>query len=286
VARLEAAREAREPLVLSGPALTRDVTRAARTGGLAALRAGWAAADLVVLDEAHRLRGQRRCQAEAATLVSDALSRGARVLILSRHAPHDVLRLDERLRSWFLGGMVVAAGEPDTADRAAVLSAVARTFDVPVTDGVVQALASRCPGTLADAVRTLDRAARAVRAPGAVLDLDRLDPRLAAPTPAELGLSAIVEAVSRETGVPAGRIGSAEKTRAVAAARHLCAYLATHSLGLPARQVCRSLGHASPSLAGYARRAVARRRAEDPAFDRLVHALQARLQGAQRDFAW
>jgi chromosomal replication initiator protein len=286
VARLEAAREAREPLVLSGPALTRDVTRAARTGGLAALRAGWAAADLVVLDEAHRLRGQRRCQAEAATLVSDALSRGARVLILSRHAPHDVLRLDERLRSWFLGGMVVAAGEPDTADRAAVLSAVARTFDVPVTDGVVQALASRCPGTLADAVRTLDRAARAVRAPGAVLDLDRLDPRLAAPTPAELGLAAIVEAVSRETGVPAGRIGSAEKTRAVAAARHLCAYLATHSLGLPARQVCRSLGHASPSLAGYARRAVARRRAEDPAFDRLVHALQARLQGAQRDFAW
>jgi chromosomal replication initiator protein len=286
LSRLEAAGDVREPLVLSGPALTRDVTRAARLGTLGALQAGWAGADLVVLDEAHRLRGQRRCQAEAGTLVSTALARGARVLILSRHAPRDVLRLDDRLRSWFLGGMVVAMGEPDTADRGAVLAAVARALDVEVADGVAQALAGRCPGTLTDAVRTLERAARAARQEHTLLDLARLDPRLAAPTPAELGLAAIVEAVSRRTGISPERIGSAEKTRAVAAARHLCAYLATHSLGLPVRQVCRSLGHVSPSLAGYARRAVARRRAEEPAFDRLVHELQAHLQGAQRDFAW
>jgi chromosomal replication initiator protein len=283
---LESAGEVREPLVLSGPALTRDVTRAARTGTLGTLQAGWASADLVVLDEAHRLRGQRRCQAEAGSLISAALSRGARVLILSRHAPREVMRLDDRLRSWFLGGMVVAMAEPDTADRAAVLTAVSNTLDVEVVDGVVPALAGRCPGTLTDAVRTLERAARAARQAGVALDLTQLDPRLAAPTPAELGLRAIVEAVSRQTGIAVERIGSPEKTRAVAAARHLCAYLATHSLGLPVRQVCRSLGHASPSLAGYARRAVARRRAEDPAFDQFVHELQARLQGAQRDFAW
>ncbi|MHC5210095.1 MAG: DnaA ATPase domain-containing protein [Planctomycetota bacterium] len=286
LARLEAGKQTREPLVLSGPALTRDVTRAARMGTLGTLQSGWATADLLVLDEAHRLRGQRRCQAEAGTLISAALSRGARVLILSRHAPRDILRLDDRLRSWFLGGMVVSMGEPDTADRGAVLAAVASALDVEVAEEVVQALAGRCPGTLADAVRTLERAARAARQAGKALDLDQLDPRLAAPTPAELGLAAIIEAVSRETGISAERIGSAEKTRAVAAARHLCAYLGTHSLGLPVRQVCRSLGHVSPSLAGYARRAVTRRRAEDPAFDELVHDLQARLQGAQRDFAW
>jgi chromosomal replication initiation ATPase DnaA len=157
---------------------------------------------------------------------------------------------------------------------------------VEIGEGVPQALAARCPGSLTDAVRVLERAARSARQAGTNLDLDQLDSRLALPTLAELGLRAIVEAVSRETGIAVERIGSPEKTRVVAAARHLCAYLATHSLGLPARQVCRSLGHASPSLAGYARRAVTRRRAEDPAFDQLVYDLQARLQGAQRDFAW
>ena len=99
-------------------------------------------------------------------------------------------------------------------------------------------------------------------------------------------MEAIVTAISASSGVARERICSAEKARDVVAARHLCAYLATRSLGLSARQVSRSLGLASPSLVGYARRAIDRRRESDAAFDGLVHALQARLQGAQRDFAW
>ncbi len=290
--RLREAGEAGDPLVLSGPALMRDVSRAARLGLLPQLQADWSRRDLLVLDEAHRLRGQRRSQAEAASLIAGMLQRGARVLVLSRHAPQQILDADPRLRSWFLGGMVVALSEPDTADRRAVLSAVARTLPLPTGAGVVDALAARCPGSLSDAVRVLQRAAhdaQAEAAPGggpAELDLARLDRRLAGPTPAEASMDSIVAAISAGSGVAPERIRSPEKSRHVVAARHLCAYLATRSLGLSARQVCRALGLASPSLVGYARRAVEGRRERDAAFDRQVHELQARLQGAQRDFAW
>lgn len=285
--RLRAAGEARDPLVLSGPALMRDVSRAARTGALPALQAEWSRRDLLVLDEAHRLRGQRRSQAEAASLIDGLLQRGGRVLVLSRHAPQQIWDADPRLLSWFLGGMVVAVAEPDAADRRAVLAAVARVAERPVADGVVEALAARCPGHLADAVRVLQRAAHEAAAEGAAtLDLGRLDRRLAGPTPAEASMDAIVAAISGSSGVDPARIRSPEKSRPVVAARHLCAYLATRSLGLSARQVCRALGLASPSLVAYARRTVEARREADPDYDRSVHELQARLQGAQRDFAW
>jgi chromosomal replication initiation ATPase DnaA len=241
----------------------------------------------VVLDEAHRLRGQRRSQFEAASLIAGMLQRGVRVLVLSRHAPQQILDADTRLLSWFLGGMVVALAEPDAADRHAVLAAVARTLDVSIGEDVVGALAERCPGSLSDAVRVMQRAALDCRQDGVeTLDLGRLDRRLAGPTPAEASMDAIVAAISASSGVAVERIRSPEKSRAVVAARHLCAYLATRSLGLSARQVCRSLGLASPSLVAYARRTVERRRESEPAFDEQVHALQARLQGAQRDFAW
>jgi chromosomal replication initiator protein len=279
--------EARDPLVLSGPALMRDVSRAARNGTLPALQADWAGRDLVMLDEAHRLRGQRRSQAEAASLIAGMLQRGVRVLVLSRHAPQQILDADKRLLSWFLGGMVVAMAEPDATDRRAVLAAVARTLDVGVEEAVVTALAERCPGSLSDAVRVLQRATLDCRQEGVeTLDLGRLDRRLAGPTPAEASMDSIVNAISASSGVDPARIRSPEKSRAVVAARHLCAYLATRSLGLSARQVCRALGLASPSLVAYARRSVERRRESEPAFDEQVHALQARLQGAQRDFAW
>ncbi|HEX5010230.1 MAG TPA: DnaA/Hda family protein, partial [Planctomycetota bacterium] len=185
LSRLRENGEAHDPLVLSGPALSRDVSRAARGGTLPQLQADWGRRDVLILDEAHRLRGQRRSQAEAVSLIAGMLQRGCRVLMLSRHAPQQILDADARLLSWFLGGMVVAMSEPDTADRRAVLTAVAGAVDVPVEPEVVEALATRCPGSLCDAVRVLQRAALDCRQEGAGrLDVSCLDRRLAGPTPA------------------------------------------------------------------------------------------------------
>lgn len=284
--RLRATGATSDPLVLSGAALSADVSRAARAGSLPALRAGWLSRDLLVLDEAHRLRGRRRSQAEACALIAAGVQAGRRVLVLSRHAPRALALTDPRLMSWYHSGMIVALAEPDSADRLAILTAAARQLPLEVDAAAVAALAERCPGTLSDAVTLLQRAAREAQERHQPLRLEHLDRRLAQPTPSELTLRAVVETVGQQLRVSPERIGSAEKTRSVAAARHLCAYLATHSLGLPTRQVCRSLGSASPSLVAYARRAVDERRRREPEFDRLVHALQARLQGAQRDFAW
>ena len=72
----------------------------------------------------------------------------------------------------------------------------------------------------------------------------------------------------------------------MAAARHLCVYLATRSLGLSSRQICRSLRLRSPSIVAYARRAVERKRRIDPSYEQLIQLLQSKLAGAQRDFTW
>jgi hypothetical protein len=61
-------------------------------------------------------------------------------------------------------------------------------------------------------------------------------------------------------------------------------YLASRSLGLSSRHICRSLRLKSPSIVAYARRAVERRRLTDPSYEKLIHTLQAKLAGAQRDF--
>jgi len=286
LARLAEAGELHDPLVLSGPALMHDVSRAARNGTLAQLQQEWLGRHMLVLDEAHRLRGQRRSQAEAASLVSGMLERGRRVLVLSRHAPRQIVDADARLQSLFLSGMVVSLAEPDTSDREAVLAAIAHELPGHVMPGVTATLAARCPGTLTDAVRMLQRTAIDAAAAGQALSQSLLDRRLSGPTPAENSLGAIIETLCEVTGVASARIRSAEKSRDVAAARHLCVYLATRSLGLSARQVCRALNLSSPSIAAYARRIVEQRRAADPSFDQLVHGLQARLEGAQRDFAW
>jgi len=151
---------------------------------------------------------------------------------------------------------------------------------------VVATLAERYPGGLGDAVLTLQHLAERAQAEGRSLGPGDLSRRLASATPADTSFRALVEMVAERTGIDAERIRSAEKSRDVALARHLCVYLATRSLGLSARQVSRSLRVRSPSISSYAKRQVERRRNLDPAFHELIQALQARIEGAQRDFGW
>ena len=275
-----------DPLVVSGESLARDLHRALRAGELRALHRDWQQRDMVLLDEVHRLRGQRRAQAETVTLIQGVLERGGRVLMMSRHAPRDIHGLDERLASHLASAMIVSLAEPGTADRRTVLEAACGGLAVAVDAGVPELIAARAPGNLTDAVALLGQLAAEAAATGGVLDMARARRRIDRGSPGSAGIDALLDSVCQATGVDVGRIRSPEKAREVASARHLVVYLATRSLGLSARQVCRHLGLRSPSVAAYARRQVERRRHLDAGFDALVHRLQARIEGAQRDLAW
>lgn len=273
-----------EPLVLSGEALAIDVGRAAREGTFGRLQKGWSGRKLIVLDEAHRLRNKDTTQSIVVSLIAPAVQRGARVLVFSRHAPDGIYALGDRLRSHFLSGFVVAMKEPDTDAREAVLAGVVDELKTTCAPEVPGEIARRCPGTLVDAVAVLRRAASGVRS--GRLSVEDLGERLVAPTRSELLIGQLVDLVAKETGLEAERIRSREKSRPVALARHLCVYVASRSLGLSTRQICRSLHQSSPSIVAYARRKVELRRASDAVFDDLIHTIQSRIEGAQRDLPW
>jgi chromosomal replication initiator protein len=286
LARLSQAHPELDPLVLSGKSLAADVSNASRTRSFGRLQRSWADRDVLVIDEAHRLRNRYTAQSLVVSLVEPLLQRGGRVLVLSRHPPGDIFALSDRLLSHFLSGMVVGLREPDPASRRAVLASVAAVLPVSVEEGVTRAVADRCPGSLSEAIELLRGSAAQAETEGRSVALADVETRLAQPTPTERSLESLVNMLAQETGIESLRIRSAEKSRDVAAVRHLCVYLANHSLGLSSRRICRSLRLRSPSIVAYARRAVERRRRLDAEYDHLVQRVQGRLEGAQRDLEW
>jgi chromosomal replication initiator protein len=278
--------EACDPLVLSGESLGRDVARATRARTFGAIQRVWAAHDTIVLDEAHRLRGQRVAQTVAVSLIGPVLARGGRVLVLSRHAPSAIHGLGDRLRSHFESGLVVSMQQPGGDHRLAILNSVASGLPSPVDEAAVSAVSERCPGTLTDAVVLLEDASALARDEKRSVCLEDVDARLVRVGRGVGSITLLIEILCDETGICPNRLRSSEKSRDVAVMRHLCVYLASYSLGLSSRHICRSLRLKSPSIVAYARRAVDRRRSTDASFEQLIHTLQARLAGAQRDFEW
>jgi len=286
LARLAAAHPDLDPLVFSGESLAADVNAASRSRSFGRLQRSWADRDVLVIDEAHRLRNRYTAQSMVVSLVEPVLRRGGRVLVLSRHPPGDIFALSDRLLSHFLAGMVVALREPDPASRRAVLASVAAVLPVAVDEGVTRAVAEHCPGSLSDAIGLLRGAAELAAADGRSVAQADVQQQLRQPSPTDRRLDDLIAMLAEETGIEGERIRSAEKSRDVAAVRHLCVYLSSHSLGLSSRRICRSLRLRSPSIVAYARRAVDRRRRLDADYEQLVQRVQGRLEGAQRDLEW
>ncbi|MFT7461683.1 MAG: chromosomal replication initiator protein [Pseudohongiellaceae bacterium] len=286
LARLSQAHPELDPLVVSGESLAADVSAASRSRTFGRLQRSWADRDVLVIDEAHRLRNRYTTQSMVVSLVEPVLRRGGRVLVLSRHPPGDIFALSDRLLSHFLAGMVVALREPDPASRRAVLASVAAVLPVGVEEGVTSAVAEHCPGSLADAIDLLRGAADRAAREGRTVERNDVQLQLRQPSPMDRRLDDLIAMLAEETGIEAERIRSAEKSRDVAAVRHLCVYMSSHSLGLSSRRICRSLRLRSPSIVAYARRAVDRRRRLDAEYEQLVQRVQGRLEGAQRDLEW
>jgi len=286
LARLSAAHPELDPLVFSGESLSADVNAASRSRSFGRLQRSWADRDVLVIDEAHRLRNRYTAQSMVVSLVEPVLRRGGRVLVLSRHPPGDIFALSDRLLSHFLAGMVVALREPDPASRRAVLASVAAVLPVGVEEGVTRAVAEHCPGSLSDAIELLRGAAERAAADGRSVAQADVQQQLRQPSPTDRRLDDLIAMLAEETGIEVERIRSAEKSRDVAAVRHLCVYLSSHSLGLSSRRICRSLRLRSPSIVAYARRAVDRRRRLDTDYEQLIQRVQGRLEGAQRDLEW
>ncbi|GJM20130.1 MAG: hypothetical protein DHS20C15_00450 [Planctomycetota bacterium] len=284
--RLEQQQRVHAPLVLSARALSLDVQQAARTKTFGELQARWGNHDLLVFDEAHRLRGQRTTQAVATSLIAPCLERGGRVLLLSRHAPTAIHDLGEGLRSHLANALDISLAVPTVPEREAVLASVSAQQPVLIESRVVAGLARRGPPSLGVAVTALCEAAGRASAEERSLEPRDLPLALARSSPAEDQLDRLIVLIEEQTGVEASRLRSAEKSRDVAALRHLCVHLAHRNLGLSARQICRSLGLRSPSVVAYARRAVERRRSLDAEFDALAKRLPEQLAGAQRDLRW
>lgn len=264
---------------------SRHFVAALKERDLPAFRGRWLAADVFVFEEFHRLRGKAASQAEFLRILLYHLQRGRPVILTARHPPHEVFLLEERLRSHVLSGLVVRLPDPGDPSRLAILRAHAGRLAPPVPDETLERIVRRVPGSVGRQVRFLEKVAAFSASRGVAPTIEALEerfPQLGGKGAGELDFRGLLSRVAAEFGVDEADVASNRKARRATLARHVLIYVAVEVLGVPARRVLRSLGNLSPSTTSYARRRVAERRREDPAFDHRLRRLVAELRQGQR----
>jgi len=96
---------------------TEELIEALREGTIERWRARYRVVDALILDDVDRCAGTERTQEELFHLFNALYAAGRQIVLSADRAPRDIEGLEERLRSRFEGGLVVAIEPPDTVLR-------------------------------------------------------------------------------------------------------------------------------------------------------------------------
>lgn len=99
-------------------------------------------AELLMVDDVQFIAGKQTAQEEFFHTFNAVLREGGQILLTSDRPPHEISRLEDRLRSRFEGGLIVDISPPDFELRAAIVNIKAKAMGLTVPSDCAQLIAA------------------------------------------------------------------------------------------------------------------------------------------------
>ena len=117
-----------------GEEFTNEIIEAIRNKTTDAFKRKYRSARLLLLDDVQFLAGKNTVQEEFFYTFNAIYQNGGQIVLTSDRPPHEISRLEDRLRSRFEGGLIIDISPPDFELRTAILliKAKQRNVDMPI----------------------------------------------------------------------------------------------------------------------------------------------------------
>ena len=119
---------------IKGDDFTNELINAIQTGSNSEFREKFRMADLLLVDDIQFIAGKIQTQEEFFHTFNALYESGRQIVLTSDRAPKDMLRLEDRLKSRFEGGLMVDVQPPDYETRVAILKNKAVRMGIPLAE--------------------------------------------------------------------------------------------------------------------------------------------------------
>ena len=224
-------------LYIKGEEFTNRLVKAVKSGRTEQFHEEMRNVDVLLVDGVDFIAGKQATQEEFFNTFNELYSNGKQIVISSDRPPDAIEKLEERMRSRFKSGIVVAIDKPDTETRMAILRSKAQTLGVKIDDEALFLIADKVDTNIRELEGTLNNANLMAKVSGqstvtydiackCVLNYAIKKADEAAVTP-EL----IIGEVARRYGITEEDILSAKRSREIAVPRQLAIYLTRELCG-------------------------------------------------------
>jgi len=218
----------RKVVYMSGESFTNIVVDGIRRNAMREIRKTFDGVSALIVDDIHFIAGKEATQEEFFHRFNDLYSRGCHIILTSDRKPQDIPKLEERLRSRFVGGFIDEVRLPDWETRVAILSKKAEKAEAQLPDEVAHLIANSVTTNIRELEGALNRVlARASFNHGEVtLDeakdvlASTIDAHTAAPTVEE-----IQKAVAKHFSLRVADLKGPRRTKTIVEPRQIAMYL-------------------------------------------------------------
>ncbi len=117
---------------IKGDDFINELIQSIKTGRNSEFREKYRLADLLLVDDIQFIAGRDRTQEEFFHTFNTLYESGRQIVLTSDRPPKDMLRLEDRLRSRFEGGLLVDISPPDYETRVAIVNTKAARLGIPL----------------------------------------------------------------------------------------------------------------------------------------------------------
>lgn len=145
---------------VKGEQFTTDLVKAIQSGGTALFREKYREADVLLVDDIQFIAGKESTQEEFFHTFNELYERGKQIVLTADRKPSDMATLEDRLRSRFGVGIMVAISPPDLETRMLITKAKSKQMNLTLSSDVVNYIAIN----LSDNIRQIEGALKKIRA--------------------------------------------------------------------------------------------------------------------------
>ena len=214
---------------ITSETFTIELVTAIQTNRNVQFREKYRSVDVLLIDDIQFIAGRDSTQEEFFHTFNALFNAGKQIVISSDRPPKEIARLEERLCSRFLSGLIADIARPDMDTRCAILRSKAREENIEITEEIIQMIAQNVDSNIRELEGSLTRLAAFSSLSGKEISLalaqEALKEIISEHQPRSVSCEDVLQAVSAYYSVSLEDLTGPRRSRGVTVPRQMVMYL-------------------------------------------------------------
>ena len=256
-----------------------DYVEAIKTNKMGDLRAKYRSPEVLLIDDIQFFSGREGTQEEFFHTFNEIISKNSQIVLTSDRSPHEIAKLEERLKSRFAGGLMIDIQAPDFDTRMAILRAKCEEQKVILSEEALQILAASFDTNIRELEGKLMGILQLLKAQNLSPTMENISQHLKLPASQNLKIEPkqVLNAVCNYFNLSQKDLLGAKRQKELVLPRHLTMFILSEHLNMTVEKIGQILGKRDHTTVMHGRDKIKKLVSADREVRRMLTEIKGRL---------